>query len=145
MLDKILGCRESLVTCTALIGAFLLYVSFNTSSHVVLLTSLPACVMKPLQMIQHAAAHLVFNQLKRAHVTRLLIELHWLPVGARIKFKSLMLAYRVIDCSAPTYLNVRVRANVTPRMPRSPHECHLALPSVQLRQSRLFSFVIPRW
>ena len=91
------------------------------------------------------AAHLVFNQPKRAHVTRLLIELHWLPVGARIKFKSLMLAYRVIDGSAPTYLNVRVRANVTPRMPRSPHECRLALPSVQLRQSRLFSFVVPRW
>ena len=145
MLDKILGCRESLVTCTALIGAFLLYVSFNTSSHVVLLTSLPACVMKPLQMIQHAAAHLVFNQPKRAHVTPLLIELHWLPVGARIKFKSLMLAYRVIDGSAPTYLNVRVRANVTPRMPRSSHECRLALPSVQVRQSRLFSFVVPRW
>src|SRR4029434_7528627 len=89
MLDKILGCRESLVTCTALIGAFLLYVSFNTSSHVVLL---PACVMKPLEMIQHAVAHLVFNQPKRAHVTPLLIALHWLPVAARIKFKSLMLA-----------------------------------------------------
>src|SRR4029434_7111438 len=116
MLDKILGCRESLVTCTALIGAFLLYVFFNTSSHVVLITSLPACVMKPLQMIQHATAHLLFNQLKRAHVPPLLIELHWLPVGARIKFKSLMLAYRMLDGSAPTYLNALVRANVTPRM-----------------------------
>src|SRR4029434_1532391 len=113
-------------------------------SDVVLLTSLPACVMKPLQMIQHASAHVVFNQLKKAHVTRLLIELHWLPVDARIKFKSLMLAYRVTECSGHTYLNVRVSANVTPRMPRSPHECRLALPSVQLRQSRLFSFVVPR-
>ena len=35
----------------------------------------------------------------------LLIELHWLPVAARIKFMSLMLAYRVLDGSAPTYLN----------------------------------------
>src|SRR4029434_10743206 len=105
MLDKILGCRESLVTCTALIGAFLLCVSFNTSSHVVLLTSLPACVMKPLQMLQTAAARLVLNKPKRPHVTPLLIELHWLPVAARIKFKSLMLAYRVLTGSAPTYLN----------------------------------------
>ena len=145
MLDKILGCRESLVTCTALIGAFLLYVSFNTSSHVVLLTSLPACVMKPLQMIQHATAHLVFNQPKRAHVTPLLIELHWLHVAARIKFKSLMLAYRVLTGSAPTYLNALVRANVTPRTLRSSSERRLALPSVQARQSRLFSFVVPRW
>ena len=49
-------------------------------------------------------------------VTPLLIELHWLPVAARIKFKSLMLAYRVIAGSAPTYLNALVRANVAPRM-----------------------------
>ena len=49
---------------------------------------------------------------KRAHVTPLLIDLHWLPVAARIKFKSLMLVYRVLDGSAPTYLNALVRANV---------------------------------
>src|SRR4029434_11094321 len=52
--------------------------------------------MKPLQMIQNAAARLVFNQPKRAHVTPLLIDLHWLPVAARIKFKSLIFAYRVL-------------------------------------------------
>src|SRR4029434_9548908 len=62
--------------------------------------------------------------------------------AARIKFKSLMLAYRVLDGSAPTYLNALV--NVTPRMLRSSSERRLALPSVQARQSRLFSFVVPR-
>ena len=103
-----------------------------------LLTGLPACVVKPLQMIQNAAARLVFNQPKRAHVTPLLIELHWLPVAARIKFKSLMLAYRVLAGSAPTYLNALVRANVTPRTLRSSSERRLALPSVQARQSRIF-------
>ena len=46
-------------------------------------------------------------------VTPLLIELHWLPVAARIKFKPLMIAYRVIAGYAPTYLNALVRANVT--------------------------------
>ena len=110
-----------------------------------LLTGLPACVVKPLQMIQNAAVRLVFNQPKRAHVTPLLIELHWLPVAARIKFKSLMLAYRVIAGSAPIYLNALVRANVTPRMLRSSNERRLALPTVQVRQSILFSFVVPRW
>src|SRR4029434_10170286 len=74
-----------------------------------LLTGLPACVVKPLQMIQNVATCLVFNKPKRAHVTPLLIELHWLPVAARIKFKSLMLAYRVLTGSAPTYLNALVR------------------------------------
>ena len=76
------------------------------------------------------SARLVFNQPKRAHVTPLLIELHWLPVAARIKFKSLMLAYRVNAGSAPTYLNALVRANVTPRMLRLSNERRLALPSV---------------
>ena len=69
----------------------------------------------------------------------------WLPVAARIKFKSLMLAYRVLTGSAPTYLNALVRANVTPRTLRSSSERRLALPAVQARQSRLFSFVVPRW
>src|SRR4029434_3803430 len=78
-------------------------------------------------------------------VTPLLIELHWLPVAARIKFKPLMIAYRVLAGSAPTYLNALVRANVTPRTLRSSSERRLALPSVQARQSRLFSFVVPRW
>src|SRR4029434_8887208 len=77
-------------------------------------------------------------------VTPLLIDLHWLPVAARITFKSLMLAYRVLDGSAPTYLNALVRANVTPRMLRSSSERRLALPSVQARQSRLFSFSVTR-
>ena len=57
----------------------------------------------------------MFNQPKREHVTPLLIELHWLPVAAHIKFKSLMIAYRVIAGSAPTYLNALVRAKVNPQ------------------------------
>src|SRR4029434_4978212 len=88
-------------------------------------------------MIQNAAARLVFNQPKRAHLTPLLIELHWLPLAARIKFKSLMLAYRVIAGSAPIYLNALVRPNVTPRMLRSSNERCLALPCVQVRQTIL--------
>ena len=87
----------------------------------------------------------MFNQPKRAHLAPLLIELHWLPVAARIKFKSLILAYRVIAGSATTYLNALVRANVTPRMLRSFNKRRLALPSVQVWESRLFSFVVPRW
>src|SRR4029434_9540587 len=102
-----------------------------------LLTGLPARVVKPERwsrtMVQNAAVRLVFNQPKRAHVTPLLIELHWLPVAARIKFKLLMVLLPL------------VRANVTPRMLRSSNDRRLALPSVQVRQSILFSLVVPRW
>ncbi|XP_058627039.1 uncharacterized protein LOC131537537 [Onychostoma macrolepis] len=59
-----------------------------------LLAGLPSNTVKPLQMIQNAAARLVFKEPKRAHVTPLFISLHWLPIAARIKFKTLMLAHR---------------------------------------------------
>ncbi len=70
-----------------------------------LLAGLPSNTIKPLQMIQNAAARLVFNEPKRAHVTPLLISLHWLLVAARIKFKTLMLAYRTTTGSAPSYFH----------------------------------------
>ncbi len=44
-------------------------------------------------MIQNAAARLVFNEPKRAHVTLLFISLHWLPVAALIKFKKTHVAH----------------------------------------------------
>ncbi|KAI7805498.1 reverse transcriptase-like protein [Triplophysa rosa] len=46
-----------------------------------LLAGFPACTTKPLQMIQNAAARVVFNEPKRAHVTPLFIKLHWLPIA----------------------------------------------------------------
>lgn len=55
-----------------------------------LIVWLPTCAVKHLQMIQKAAAHLMFNEPKKAHITTLYISLHCLPVAARIKFKTLM-------------------------------------------------------
>jgi hypothetical protein len=45
-----------------------------------LLAGLLTCAIKPLQLIQNAAAHLVFNLPKFSHVTPLLHTLQWLPV-----------------------------------------------------------------
>ncbi len=54
------------------------------------LAGLPASSIKPLQLIQNAATRLIFNEPKRTHVTPLFINLHWLPIAARIKFKASM-------------------------------------------------------
>ncbi len=70
-----------------------------------LLAGLPASSIEPLQLIQNAAARLIFNELKRTHVTPLFIHLHWLPIAARIKFKALMFAFKTTTGSAPLYLN----------------------------------------
>ncbi len=74
-----------------------------------LLAGLPACTIKPLQLIQNAAARVVFNEPKKAHVTPLFIRLHWLPIAARIKFKVLMFAYKTTTGTAPIYLNLLVQ------------------------------------
>ncbi len=82
-----------------------------------LLAGLPSNTIKPLQMIQNAAARLVFNEPKRAHVTPLFVSLHRLQVAARIQFKTLMLAYRTTTGSAPSYFHSLLRIYIPPEAP----------------------------
>ncbi len=98
-------------------------------------------------MIQNAAARLVFNEPKRTHVTPLFISLHWLPVAARIKFKTLMLAYRTTTGSAPSYFHSLLRIYIPSRSLRSASERRLVVPSQRGSKSlsRTFSFTIPGW
>ncbi len=117
-----------------------------------------------MQMIQNAAARLVFNEPKSAHVTPLFVSLHWLPVAARIKFKALMLAYRTTTGSAPTYFHSLLpidipsgspayfhsllRIYIPSRSLRSASERRLVVPSQRGSKSlsRTFSFTVPgRW
>ncbi|XDV50661.1 hypothetical protein PO909_019679 [Leuciscus waleckii] len=112
-----------------------------------LLAGLPACATKPLQMTQNAAARLVFNEPKRAHVTPLFTSLHWLPLAARIKFKALTLAYRTITGSAPSYFHSLLRVYIPTRHLRSVNERRLVVPSQKATKSlsRTFSFTVPCW
>ncbi len=87
-----------------------------------LFAGLPASSIKPLQLIQNAAARLIFNEPKRTHVTPLFINLHWLPIAARIKFKALMFAYRTTTGSAPLYLNSILQTYVPSRSLHSASE-----------------------
>lgn len=60
-----------------------------------LLECLPACAIRPLQLVQNSAAWLAFDQPKRLHVAPLLIDL---PMAAQFKYKS----YKLISGSAPS-------------------------------------------
>ncbi len=93
-----------------------------------LLAGHPSCTIKPLQ-IQNAAARLVFSEPKRAHVTPFFISLHWLPVAARIKFKTLMFAYRTATGSAPAYFHSLMTIYIPSRSLRSACERRLVVPS----------------
>ncbi len=84
---------------------------------------------------------------KITHVTPLFISLHWLPVTARIKFKTLMLAYRTATGSAPAYFHSLLRIYIPSRSLRSTSERRLMVPQQTGSKSlsRTFSFTIPGW
>ncbi len=94
-----------------------------------LFAGLPASSIKPLQLIQNAAARLIFNEPKKMHVTPLFINLHWLPIAARIKFKALMFALRTTSGSAPFYLNSLLQIYMPFRSLRSASEWRITVPS----------------
>ncbi|XP_049332209.1 uncharacterized protein LOC125799462, partial [Astyanax mexicanus] len=113
-----------------------------------LLAGLPLRATKPLQLIQNAAARLVFNLPKFSHVTPLLRSLHWLPVVARIRFKTLTLAYKAKNGPAPSYLMAMVKARSAPRALRASSTARLEPQSLKTHRkqtSRLFSVLAPRW
>ncbi|KAK3544604.1 hypothetical protein QTP86_017634, partial [Hemibagrus guttatus] len=96
-----------------------------------LLAGLPLNAIRPLQMIQNAAARLVFNLPKFSHTTPLLRSLHWCPVAARIRFKALMLAYKAKNGPAPSYLKALVTSRTAPRLLRSTSTARLVPPSLR--------------
>ncbi len=75
------------------------------------------------------------------------VSLHWLPVAARIQFKTLMLANRTTTGSAPTYFHSLLRIYIPSRSLRSASERRLVVPSQRGSKSlsRTFSFTIPGW
>ncbi len=98
-------------------------------------------------MIRNAVSQLVFCEPKRAHFTPLCISLHWLPVVARIKFKTLMLAFRIATGSAPTYFHSLMTIYIPSRSLRYASERRLVVPSQRGSKSlsRTFSFTVPGW
>lgn len=75
-----------------------------------LLYGVPKCHIDKLQRVQNAAARLVVMQGKFCHITPVLLLLHWPPVSFRINFKVLLLTFKAIRKSAPSYINDLVKS-----------------------------------
>ncbi|XP_067097700.1 uncharacterized protein, partial [Osmerus mordax] len=112
-----------------------------------LLAGLPACATRPLQRIQSAAARLVYNLPRRSHVTPLLISLHWLPIMARIRFKTLVLTFRAVNGTAPVYIKSLLQPYTPTRHLRSSSDNRLVVPPLKTARSqhKLFSCLAPQW
>ena len=115
----------------------------------VLLAGLPISDIQPLQLVQNAAARLVFNLPKFSHISPLFHELQWLPIIARIKFKTLVLAFTAVHHTSPQYLQPLVSFQIPHRTLRpSTSSGRLAPPPLRgfnSSKSKLFSHLAPKW
>ena len=66
--------------------------------------NLPKILLKKLQKKMNRAARLIKGISPRDRITPVLIELHWLPIKARIKCKICVLAHQALHTGCPSYL-----------------------------------------
>ena len=69
-----------------------------------LLYDLPKYQLQRLHYVQNTAARVVLQVGKFQHITPVLCELHWLPIQYRIIFKILLLVYKSLNGTSPSYL-----------------------------------------
>ena len=111
-----------------------------------LLCGIPEEVICKLQRVQNNAARVITLTKKYDHITPELKELHWLPVRKRIEFKILLLAYKCLHGTAPSYLRELLKEYVPPRALRSTSKNLLCEPRNNMKTygDRSFSACAPK-
>ena len=69
-----------------------------------LFNGLPNVILKKVQSVLNRAARLTFNLAPRVPTTSSLIELHWLPLKARIEFKICLITFKALKFNQPSYI-----------------------------------------
>ena len=67
-----------------------------------------------LQRIQNSAARMITGTRKYDSITPVLKHLHWLPMNERIEFKVLVMVFKALHGSAPSYIQELIKP-YTPR------------------------------
>ena len=80
-----------------------------------LLFGLPQQEIKRLQIRQNIAARIVTRTKPREHISPVLVDLHWLPVHFRIRYKILLLTYRALNGQSPTYISDLITVHTATR------------------------------
>lgn len=115
-----------------------------------LLIGLPNVTLKKIQSILNRAARLVYSLPPRTPTTPFLIDLHWLPVKARIEFKLCLITFKALKFNQPSYIRELLQPlNYQSTMGlRSADDCfRLHEPRAVGERSfsnRSFSYVAPR-
>ena len=69
-----------------------------------LFIGLPNVLLKKVQSVLNRAARLIFNLPSRVPTAPSLIELHWLPLKARIEFKICLITFKALKFNQPCYI-----------------------------------------
>ena len=69
-----------------------------------LFIELPNVILKKVQSVLNRAARLMFNLPPSVPTTSSLIELHWLPLKARIEFKICLITFKALKFNQPSYI-----------------------------------------
>ena len=112
--------------------------------------NLPACTLHPLQMVLNSAARIIAQipRFSYQSITPVCINLHFLPIKARIEYKICLLTYKAIKSGQPPYLAelLKTREVHTDMQLRSIQESTLDEPflSRSVTINRCFEYSAPR-
>ena len=95
--------------------------------------------------MQNAAARLISFTRKCDHISPILYNLHWLPVEQRIDYKILLITFKILNGTSPSYLSNLIEPYKPSRFLRSSSANLLFKPSFNLKfyGRRSFSFAAP--
>ena len=117
--------------------------------HAFVTATLDSCNSLLYGLPQHLisrAARVVTRTRKFDHITPVLKQLHWLPVRYRIVFKILLLVYKALNGTAPSYISELLKYHTSERKLRSSSQHLLATPKARLKTygERAFAVAAPR-
>ena len=70
-----------------------------------LYVGIPKYLLRKLQSILNRTARMIFAAPPRTPTTSFLVELHWLPIIARIEFKLCVMTFKAVKYGEPGYLS----------------------------------------
>ena len=109
--------------------------------------NLPKSQITRFQQIQNSLACAVVKAPNSSHITPILRSLHWLKITERIEDKLLLLTYKVLTTTQPSYLHNLITVQL-PRSTRSSSLATLARPSTLSSTCityRSFQYASPRF
>lgn len=103
-------------------------------------------LLRRLQSIQNQAARLIHYLPKYGHISKVMKDLHWLPIAQRTMFKVCCTVFKALYLNCPAFMKLRISKYCPTRQLRCSHLHYLVVPSCkkQWTGGRRFSVIAPQ-